>query len=169
MKICSIEGCESTHMGKGYCKKHYMLYWRNEKGELYRTWEGIKKRCLQKNSKSFKNYGALGIKICNDWINNFEQFAIDMGEKPTPQHSIDRINNDLGYSKENCRWANKWQQAWNHKTNNKDVGVCFDKSRNKWKASLKIDKKTVFQSRFKDYEQALEARKKILLQYGITN
>ena len=76
----------------------------------YTSWGGMKQRCYNINNPDYKNYGGRGITVCDRWLESFENFIDDMGLKPTPQHSIDRINNNLGYSSENCRWATSKQQ-----------------------------------------------------------
>jgi len=78
----------------------------------YSSWISMKDRCLNKKSKDFQSYGARGITVCKEWINSFEQFYKDMGEKPKKK-SIDRINNNLGYFKENCHWATASEQQRN--------------------------------------------------------
>jgi hypothetical protein len=78
----------------------------------YRTWQSIRNRCLTPSSTGFPRYGGRGITICDRW-NVFENFLADMGERPTPSHSIDRLDNAKGYSRENCRWATRDQQARN--------------------------------------------------------
>ena len=83
----------------------------------YYTWIHIKRRCYNPRSKAYSRYGGKGITVCDRWINSFENFLADMGEKPSRKHSIDRINNSLGYFPENCRWATQKQQCRNQSTN----------------------------------------------------
>lgn len=81
----------------------------------YNTWLSMKARCQNKNSKDFDSYGARGITVCKEWIDSFEQFYLDMGEKPKGT-SIDRIDNNQGYFKENCKWSTNSEQQKNKST-----------------------------------------------------
>lgn len=83
----------------------------------YNTWQSMKKRCLNPNHKAYDYYGGRGITICDSWINSFSNFYNDMGSKPNKDSSLDRINNDKGYFKENCRWASKKTQTRNQRNN----------------------------------------------------
>jgi len=84
------------------------------KHPIYKTWCDMRKRCKQKEgSKNWDWYGKWGIKVCDRWINSFENFLIDMGEKPGPEYSIDRINVYGDYEPSNCRWATTKEQANN--------------------------------------------------------
>lgn len=81
----------------------------------YRAWSNMKNRCTNPKYELYHRYGGRGITVCDEWVNSFETFLKDMGKKPSKQHSIDRINNDLGYSKDNCKWATKKEQSNNTK------------------------------------------------------
>ncbi len=76
----------------------------------YRTWCAMKERCSRPAHISYKNYGAKGINVCDRWRSSFESFLSDMGPKPSPKHTIDRINPKLGYEPANCRWATYKEQ-----------------------------------------------------------
>lgn len=81
---------------------------------LYKVWSEMKRRCKNPNDPKYKYYGARGISVCASW-DSFENFYRDMGERPTPKHSIDRINNDGNYEPENCRWATALEQRHNQR------------------------------------------------------
>jgi len=83
----------------------------------YNAWSSLKKRCINPKHKSYKDYGGRGIKICDSWIKNFENFLEDMGLRPGPTHSIDRIDVNGDYHKDNCRWATKKEQSRNQRNN----------------------------------------------------
>lgn len=86
---------------------------------MYSLYCGIKERCLNANASNFHNYGDRGISICERWIgpNGFVNFLADMGERPSKRHSVERKQNNLGYSPENCEWALRTQQSRNTRVN----------------------------------------------------
>lgn len=85
---------------------------RGVKNSTYEIWKDMHKRCNAKTGKNYKWYGAKGITVCERW-KSYENFLADMGERPSPEMSIDRKQNTDGYNPENCRWATPIQQANN--------------------------------------------------------
>lgn len=90
---------------------------RSGKSSEYKSWNGLKDRCLNPKSRVFHRYGGRGITVCERWQNSFENFIADMGPKPTAKHSIDRIDNEKGYFPENCKWSNQTEQTRNTRRN----------------------------------------------------
>lgn len=80
---------------------------------LYSTWKTMMARCYNPNNKSYNRYGGSGVIVCERWRKSPAAFFEDMGEKPSPAHSLDRIGGGKVYSKESCRWATKIEQVKN--------------------------------------------------------
>lgn len=83
----------------------------------YRIWRAMLERCENKNNKSYKDYGDRGVTVCERWRESFASFLEDIGSRPDG-HTIERIDVNVGYCKENCRWATRFDQARN-KTNSR--------------------------------------------------
>ena len=105
-------GCLRSELLSNRSKTHGMSKTRN-----YKVWSNMKNRCINVNNPRFNDYGGRGIAVCERWVNSFENFISDMGEPPSAKHSIERINNSLGYSKENCIWVVDSVQARNQRRN----------------------------------------------------
>lgn len=84
---------------------------------LYRTWQNVKDRCRNPRNPYFHNYGGRGIQMHQAWFDSFAMFLAGVGARPTPQHSLDRIENNGNYQPGNVRWQTKKQQAHNMRKN----------------------------------------------------
>lgn len=83
----------------------------------FAIWTGMHTRCYNSARPEFKGYGARGIVICERWRTSFENFLADIGPRPTPAHSVERIDNDGIYEPSNCRWATPAEQSRNKRNN----------------------------------------------------
>jgi hypothetical protein len=89
-------------------KTHGLSY----KHPLWGTWKSMRTRCNNPRAINYHNYGGKGIIVCSRW-DSFENFIEDMGDKPTPQHSLERIDGKGNYEPSNCRWATRSEQNSN--------------------------------------------------------
>src|SRR5215470_3660284 len=85
--------------------------WSRQWGEFpqreYMIWYGMIARCHDRRSSSFSRYGGRGIRVCDRWRHDFMAFLSDMGPRPSPAYSLDRVDNDGDYTPDNCRWATR--------------------------------------------------------------
>lgn len=109
-------GCLNKEMVSKRSKTHG-----KSKTSEYCIWTEMKNRCMNHLHKQYFNYGGRGILICEEWIYCFENFYRDMGNRPSLIHSLDRIDNNKGYNKINCRWATSKQQTRNTRANIKYI------------------------------------------------
>lgn len=86
---------------------------RTPKTPEYLCWLGMRQRCNKPRRKEYRYYGGRGIRVCEAWDRSFSAFLADMGRRPSPSHTLDRINNDGDYEPGNCRWA-----TWSEQNNN---------------------------------------------------
>ncbi len=89
----------------------------------YRIWLGMKRRCTDTKCKDYKKYGAKGITVCERWNGSFVNFLSDMGERPSLDHSIDRLDPSGDYRPDNCRWATSFQQGAENRRSLKPITI----------------------------------------------
>ena len=114
-KSCGCSKIENAKRSHRRCVSPDFDYPILSEHPLWTIWYGIKMRCECPTDKSYPKYGGRGIKMCDRWSGNlgFENFIADMGERPSKDYSVDRIDNDGDYCPQNCRWATKAQQNAN--------------------------------------------------------
>lgn len=136
--------------------------------KTYKTWCSMKERCLNSESTTYEGYGSEGITIYQPWIDSFEKFLEDMGERPEGT-TLDRIDPHGNYEPSNCRWASASVQAYNKglRVNNTSgkVGVSFNTKRSKWVASILHEGVKYYLGTFARLEDAIKARRDAELKY----
>lgn len=135
--------------------------------ELYQTWQDMKNRCYNKNNRIYSHYGGRGISVSDLWRYNFTKFIEDMGPRPTG-YSLDRIDNDKGYRKENCRWASKSTQTRNRRCNSSTGYIGVYPNGKKYRVEAKINSMPVQLGTFQYPEDAAKARDEYLYSQGVT-
>lgn len=132
LRLCSIDGCERVHEAKGYCSMHYKRFKRTGKpleqypnkethgktgSSEFHAWVNMMQRCYNLDHPNYLLYGGRGIKVCADWKQSFINFYRDMGDKPSPELTLERIDNERGYEPSNCKWATMKEQSNNTRRN----------------------------------------------------
>jgi len=153
-------------------KKANTLHGRSQ-SQIFRCWGQMISRCRLTTHEAYPNYGGRGITVCDRWSEplgrGFINFLTDMGEIPEGK-SLDRINNNLGYYKENCKWSTREEQAFNVRKLKSNTSGRTGVYGNKWgtyTANIKIDRKSVHLGSYKTFQEAVLAREKAEIEvYG---
>ena len=132
----------------------------------------MRQRCENPKHKSYPLYGGRGIKVCRRWKQSFEAFFADMGDRPSPKMTIDRKNNNKGYSKSNCRWATYSEQRKNVRrgyfSDNVSGYAGVYPARGKWEAAVYVNNAKVHIGTFSRKEDAVIARMDFLRAHSYT-
>ena len=125
---------------------------------LYRTWDSMKTRCYNEKHQSYKDYGARGITVSEEWRNSFLRFVNDMGQRPEG-YTLDRKNNDGNYCAGNCKWSSTRTQSHNRRNNNRCVGVFYNKRYKSWCGQASIGSRQYYLGSYQLWWDAVCARK----------
>lgn len=142
---------------KCYIKDVMTTHGQAAKTITYKSWESMRARCNNPKNEGYKDYGDRGITVCKRW-DSFENFYVDMGDRPSKQHSLERKDVNGNYEQNNCKWATKKEQARNTRNN---VFWIYDNKTyciSEWAEILKINKDTLYSRVYKSgwtVEQAL--------------
>ena len=134
----------------------------NSKKPEYRLWRAMLYRCNNPKAAPYKDYGGRGVKVCGRWA-SYENFIIDMGERQTPGLSLDRIDNDKGYSPKNCQWVTQTQQTRNQRVFRKNktgmAGILWRERDQRYQATITHNGANIYLGYFPTIDKAIAARK----------
>ena len=165
IKVGNTKSCGCQR--KGINKTHGL-----ESNKFYSTYNAMWARCFNPKNKAYKYYGGRGITICEEWLDITNFIAWVESTHPNIEGvSLDRIDVDGNYEPNNCRWADASTQALNKrmmKSNTSGyVGVHWDKSKDKWVASIRINNKPIKIGTFLTKEEAVLARDNYIIQNNL--
>lgn len=157
LKSGNTQSCGCLHRKR--CAERLSTHGRSKSPE-YLSWIAMKARCGNPHHKDWKHYGGRGITVCIRWAESFEQFLADMGTQPAGKNTIERIDTNGNYCKENCRWASQKEQTRNKRNNRvlthqgvtktlaewaEEIGVCQKRLSRRlrlgWSAQEVLDKR----------------------------
>jgi hypothetical protein len=133
----------------------------------YGVWYMMKQRCLNPTDRSYANYGGRGITVAPEWINNFAVFLADVGRRPDPSYSLDRIDNDGIYEPGNVRWTTRREQMNNKRTNRLITHDGRTQTISQWAQELGLNPETIHSRLWRGHPPlAPNRRPRRLVTYG---
>lgn len=158
---CTARSCPVTRVrSRGLCLKHYMRWYRYGDPSITHVsrhsfagspeiivHSNMVQRCTNPKNQNYAHYGGRGITICKRWLGlrGVETFVSDMGLRPTPGHTLDRIDNNGNYEPRNCRWATRKEQSNNIRTNTIVAIDGITKTMAQWIDASDVKKSTVYE------------------------
>ena len=139
---------------------------------FYKTWKHMVDRCNNPKIKAYKDYGGRGITVCEEWLDvgNFVAWA-EATHPNIEGVSLDRIDNDKGYSPENCRWADATTQAINQRVQRSNtsgyVGIWQSTNSSSWVSAINFKNERIHLGTFKTKEEAVQARDKYIIENNL--
>lgn len=109
----------------------------------YKTLYRCRSRCYNKKYPRYKDWGGRGIRVCQEWLDSFETFYKDMGPRPSEHHSLERIDNNKDYCKENCKWGTEEEQVDNKRNTIRIELNGITKTLSRWAKDLGVNKKSL--------------------------
>lgn len=140
--------------------------------KFYSTWLSMRGRCINPKDRGYKDYGARGITVCEEWLNvsNFIAWC-EMTHPNIEGYTLDRIDNDKGYSPDNCTWSDKTTQAINQRMQKNNtsgfVGITWHTFSNRWMVRVNINRQRVNIGYFKTIEEAVQARDNYIIENNL--
>lgn len=110
-------GCQSSRAMIGSRSRKHGHYHGHRPTLTWNSWAAMRRRCLDPRTVNYHRYGGSGVTVCDRWRNDFQAFLADMGERPAPDYTLDRIDGGKSYEPGNCRWASKTEQSRNLSSN----------------------------------------------------
>ena len=168
---CATKSIKSGHTKSCGCQKGGITHGLHN-NKFYKTWNDMIRRCTNHKATGYKNYGGRGITVCDEWTDVVVFVAWCEATHPNIVGvTLDRIDNDKGYSPENCRWADKVTQNTNQRKSSANtsgfVGVYWDISKNKWTAKVGSNNKLINIGSFKTLEEAVQARDNYIIENNL--
>ncbi len=142
------------------------------KTPTYNSWDNMRRRCFSPSHESYPDYGGRGITVQEDWLfpngDGFRNFLRDLGVCPEG-YSLDRKDVNGDYTSQNCQWVDNSAQAYNKRKSQKNKsgksGVWWASDRDRWEASISVNKRKRHLGRYTRYEDAVKAREEAEVQY----